>query len=123
VFIDLIRRHRRPFPQRLAAAQRKTAPNGVSPHPAASEKAKLPTLVRARPALTDVAPRYAALYSVGMEPRGLHREQNGWAENEHSARVKYDEHQELDVSERHYRARGYQPPFDELPWLDEIATT
>jgi hypothetical protein len=66
---------------------------------------------------------HAALYSVGMEPRGLYREQNGWAENEHSARVKYDEHQELDVSERHYRARGYQPPFDELPWLDEIATT
>jgi hypothetical protein len=43
--------------------------------------------------------------------------------NEHCARVKYDEHQELDVSERLYRARGYQPPFDELPWLDEIATT
>jgi hypothetical protein len=38
--------------------------------------------------------------------RGLYREQNG-----------------LDVSERVYRARGYQPPFDELPWLDEIATT
>ena len=56
-----------------------------------------------------------------MEPRGLYREQNGWAENEHSARVKYDEHQELDVSERHYRARGYQPPFDELPWKDEDA--
>jgi ppGpp synthetase/RelA/SpoT-type nucleotidyltranferase len=57
-----------------------------------------------------------------MEPRGLYREQNGWAENEHSARVKYDEHQEVDVSERLYRAKGYQPPFDELPWLDEIAT-
>ena len=80
-------------------------------------------LVRARPALTDVAPRYAARYSVGMEPRGLYQEQNGWAENEHCARVKYDEHQELDVSERLYRARGYHPPFDELPWLDEIATT
>ena len=70
-----------------------------------------------------VALRYAARYSVGMEPRGLYREQNGWAENEHCARVKYDEHQELDVSERLYRARGYQPPFDELPWLDEIVTT
>jgi hypothetical protein len=70
-----------------------------------------------------VAARYAARYSVGMEPRGLYREQNGWAENEHCARVKYDEHQELDVSERLYRARGYQPPFDELPWLDEIVTT
>ena len=53
-----------------------------------------------------------------MEPRGLYRERNGWAENQHSARVKYDEHQELDISERLYRAS-----FDELPWLDEIATT
>ena len=52
------------------------------------------------------------------EPRGLYRERNGWAETEHSARVKYDEHQELDISERLYRARDYQPPFDELPWLD-----
>jgi hypothetical protein len=58
-----------------------------------------------------------------MEPRGLYRERNGWAENEHSARVKYDEHQEFDISERLYRARDYQPPFDELPWLDEIATS
>ena len=30
----------------------------------------------------------------------FYRERNGWAENEHSARVKYDEHQELDISER-----------------------
>ena len=65
--------------------------------------------------LQDVAPGYPARYSVCMEPRGLYRERNGWAENEHSARVKYDEHQELDVSERLYRARDYQPPFDELP--------
>jgi hypothetical protein len=85
-----------------------------------SEQATLPTLVRC---LTDVAPRYANRYSVGMEPRGLYREQNGWAKNEHSARVKDDEHLELDVSESLYRAKGYQPPFDELPWLDEIATT
>jgi hypothetical protein len=56
-----------------------------------------------------------------MEPRGVYRERNGWAENEHSARVKYDEHQELDISEHLYRARDYQPPFDELRWLDEIA--
>ncbi len=44
-----------------------------------------------------------------MEPRGIHRERNGWG-NQHSARVKYDEHQELDVSEDRYRERGYQPP-------------
>jgi hypothetical protein len=38
-----------------------------------------------------------------------------------SVRVKYDEHQELDVPEDRYRARGYQPPFDKLPWKDEAA--
>ena len=35
---------------------------------------------------------------------------------QHSVRVKYDEHQELDVPEDRYRARGYQSPFDQLPW-------
>jgi len=52
-----------------------------------------------------------------MEPRGLYRERNGWV-SQHSVRVKYDEHQELDVAEDRYRARGYQPPFDKLPWKD-----
>ena len=52
--------------------------------------------------------------------RGLYRERNGWG-NQHSAHVKYDEGQELDVPEDRYRARGYQPPFDELPWKDEAA--
>jgi hypothetical protein len=33
--------------------------------------------------------------------------------------LKYDEHQELDVPEDRYRARGYQPSFEELPWKDE----
>jgi hypothetical protein len=46
-----------------------------------------------------------------MEPRGLYRERNGWG-NQHSARVKYDEHQELDLPEDRYRERGYQPPFN-----------
>ncbi len=64
-----------------------------------------------------------------MKPRGLYRERNGW-DNQDSARVKYDEHQELDVSEATYRARDYQPPyrardyqppFDKLPWKDEPA--
>ena len=55
-----------------------------------------------------------------MEPRGLYRERNGWG-NQHSARVKYDEHQELDLPEDRYRERGYQPPFNELPWRDEAA--
>ena len=55
-----------------------------------------------------------------MEPHGIYRERNGWG-SQHSARVKYDEHQELDVAEDRYRARGYQPPFDQLPWKDEGA--
>jgi hypothetical protein len=38
-------------------------------------------------------------------------------------RVKYDEHRELDVAEDRYRARGYQPPFDKLPWKDESTAT
>ena len=55
-----------------------------------------------------------------MEPRGIYRERNGWG-TQHSVRVKYDEHQELDVAEDRYRARGYQPPFDKLPWEDDDA--
>ena len=57
---------------------------------------------------------------VFMEGRGIYRERNGWG-TQHSVRVKYDEHQELDISEDRYRARGYQPPFDQLPWKDESA--
>jgi hypothetical protein len=33
-------------------------------------------------------------------------------------RVKYDEHQEIDLPVDRYRERGYQPPFDELPWKE-----
>ena len=71
-------------------------------------------------ALTGVAAGHAGRYSDFVEPRGIYRERNGWG-NQHSARVKYDEHQELDLAEDRYRERGYQPPFDELPWLDEAA--
>jgi hypothetical protein len=60
-----------------------------------------------------------AKYSISWT-RGIYRERNGWG-NQHCVRVKYDEHQELDVPEDRYRARGYQPPFDELPWKDEAA--
>jgi hypothetical protein len=35
--------------------------------------------------------------------------------------VKYDKHQELDMAENSYRARGYQPPFDQLPWKGDDA--
>jgi hypothetical protein len=68
--------------------------------------------------LAKVASRYAVRYSTLMEPRGIYRERNGW-DDQHSARVRYDEHQELDMSESRYRERGYNPPFDELPWKDE----
>ena len=54
-----------------------------------------------------------------MEPRGIYRERNGWG-NQDSVHVKYDEHQELDLAEDRYRARGYQPPFDQLPWKEEV---
>ena len=53
-----------------------------------------------------------------VEPRGIYRERKGWGDQD-SARVKYDEHQELDLPEDRYRNRGYQPPFDQLPWKDE----
>jgi hypothetical protein len=43
-----------------------------------------------------------------MEPRGIYKERNGWGD-QHSARVRYDEHQELDMSESRYRERGYNP--------------
>ena len=69
-------------------------------------------------AKTRVAPSRAALYCTIMEPRGIYKERNGWV-TQHSAHVKYDEHQELDVSENRYRERGYQPPFDQLPWKGE----
>jgi hypothetical protein len=53
-----------------------------------------------------------------MEPRGIYRERKGWGDQD-SAHVEYDEHQELDLSEDRYRARGYQPRFDQLPWKEE----
>jgi hypothetical protein len=54
-----------------------------------------------------------------MDPRGIYRKRNGWGD-QHSAHVKYDERQELDISESRYRERGYKPPFDKLPWKEEI---
>jgi hypothetical protein len=60
------------------------------------------------------------LYLTVMEPRGIYRERKGWG-NQDSARVKYDERQELDLSEDRYRERGYRPPFDQLPWKEEGA--
>jgi hypothetical protein len=36
-----------------------------------------------------------------LEPRGIYRERKGWGDQD-SARVKYHEHQELDVPEDRY---------------------
>jgi hypothetical protein len=77
--------------------------------------------------VAKVASRRTALYSTPMmEAHGIYRERNGWGDQhgaqhsvQHSVHVKYDEHQELDLSEERYRARGYQPPFEQLPWKDE----
>jgi hypothetical protein len=47
--------------------------------------------------------------------RGIYRELNGWG-NQHSARILYDDGDEVDLPEERYRAQGYYPPFDKLPW-------
>jgi hypothetical protein len=70
--------------------------------------------------LADVVPENAIRYYACMKPKGLFRERNGWGD-QHSVRVKYDERQEIDLAEDRYRERGYQPPFDELPWKDDPA--
>jgi hypothetical protein len=75
---------------------------------------------RAEACLDMLADRPGGLYLTVMEPRGIYRERKGW-DNQDSARVKYDERQELDLSEDRYRERGYRPPFDQLPWKDEGA--
>ncbi len=67
-----------------------------------------------------MALKLTAIYSPFMEGRGVYKERNGWG-TQHSVHVKYDVGEELDMSEDRYRARGYQPPFDQLPWKDEIA--
>jgi len=67
-----------------------------------------------------MALRRMAPYCTLMEPRGLYRERNGWR-TKHSTQVKYDEAQELEVPEDRYRARDYQPPFEQLPWKDETS--
>ena len=68
--------------------------------------------------LGEVAVPDPVRYSIAMEPRGIYRERNGWGD-QHSVRVRYDEHQELDLAESRYRERGYKPNFDELPWNNE----
>ena len=47
--------------------------------------------------------------------RGVYRELNGWGV-QHSAHILYDDGDEVDLPEDRYRAQGYDPPFDKLPW-------
>jgi hypothetical protein len=82
--------------------------------------AKVDVRARWRFRFIDVSKLLSGLYYRENETaRSLPRTER--LEQSDSARVKYDEHQELDVSEDTYRARDYQPPFDELPWKDEPA--
>jgi hypothetical protein len=53
-----------------------------------------------------------------MAARGIYRIRDGWA-TQHSVMVKYYDGQESEVPEDQYRAKGYQPSFDELRWKDE----
>jgi hypothetical protein len=50
-----------------------------------------------------------------MSAEGMYRKRDGWSD-QHSVRVKYDGAVELEVPEQFYKEKGWQPPFDELPW-------
>ena len=51
----------------------------------------------------------------GALTRGVDRERNGWG-NQHRVRIRYDDGEEIDLPEDRYRAQGYDPLFDKLPW-------
>jgi hypothetical protein len=51
--------------------------------------------------------------------RGIYRELNGWGA-QHSAHILYDDGDEVDLPEDRYRAQGYDPPFDRLPWKGQV---
>jgi hypothetical protein len=55
------------------------------------------------------------LGTLGCTTREPYRELNGWG-NQYSARIRYDDGDEVDLPEERYRAQGYDPPFDKLPW-------
>lgn len=50
---------------------------------------------------------------------GLYRETDGWG-TENSARVRYPDGSELDLSRPEYEAADIEPPFDELPTKTEF---
>ncbi len=51
-------------------------------------------------------------------PVGLHRIRKGWG-TEHSVMVRYEDGYKMEMPQSRYEDRGYQPPFDQLPWLEE----
>jgi hypothetical protein len=55
-----------------------------------------------------------------MSAQGIYRKRDGW-NDQHSVRVKYDGTVELEVPEKFYKEKGWQPLFDELPWAGENA--
>ena len=54
--------------------------------------------------------------------RGVDRERDGWG-NQHRVRIRYDDGEEIDLPEDRYRAQGYDPLFDKLPWKGADATS
>jgi hypothetical protein len=52
--------------------------------------------------------------------KGLTRTKDGWG-NEDSVRVRYPDGNELDLPAPEYKAKGYQPPFDDLLWTHDDA--
>ena len=57
--------------------------------------------------------------SDGLEKRGIFRVKDGF-QHSHSAVVEFPPFGNMVVPEDHYRAQGYQPDFDHLPWKDDV---
>lgn len=51
-------------------------------------------------------------------PRGLYRVRDGWV-TQHSVLVDVGDSTPKEMSESQYREKGYQPPFEQLPWKME----
>jgi hypothetical protein len=50
--------------------------------------------------------------------RGIHRITNGWI-NQDSAVIEYEGGDRAEIPRSEYEAKGYQPPFDDLPGMLE----
>ena len=51
--------------------------------------------------------------------RGILKIRKGFI-TQHSVEVKFEPYGVFEVPEDHYRAQGYEPEFEELPWKDEV---